>query len=90
MFSFLLRGQKRKYPQRDSSQDNIFVNKNMVFNKITVSGSDSCYLFSFLSKENKSNNNLCVLCASAVSPAFNGIKDPFRVTIQATLFRGGG
>ena len=28
-------------------------------------------------------------CASAVSPDFAGIKDPFRVIIQAILFRGG-
>jgi hypothetical protein len=53
-------------------------------------------LFSFLSKENKKEVNLAffavnskgsklgVLCGKQYS-----FKDPFRVTVQATLFRGG-
>jgi len=94
MFSFLLRGQKRKDLQHDSGQDNSSAHKNMLLNKMTVPGSVCCYLFSFVlkvplflagSKENKSKNKLCVLCAW-----FIVVKDPFRVTIQATLFRGGG
>jgi hypothetical protein len=49
---------------------------NTIVNKMTVSGSACCYLFScvlqvplFLagSKENKLNGKLCVLCVSAVS-----------------------
>ena len=76
MFSFLLRGQKRKDLQHDSGQDNSCAHKNMLLNKMTVPGSACCYLFSFLSKENKSKNKLCELCVSAVSivlSALNGL-----------------
>jgi hypothetical protein len=66
MFSFLLRGQKRKDLQRDDSQDNLCAQKDMLLNKRSVLGSACCYLFSFLSKENKSKNKLCVLRGSAV------------------------
>jgi hypothetical protein len=66
MFSFLLRGQKRKDLQHDSGQGNSCAHKNMLLNKMTVPGLACCYLFSFLSKENKSKKKLCVLCASAV------------------------
>ena len=38
----------------------------MLLNKRSVLGSACCYLFSFLSKENKSKNKLCVLRGSAV------------------------
>jgi len=76
MFSFLLRGQKRKDLHCDGSQDNSCVHKNKILNRTAVSGSACCYLFSFVlqvplfsagSKENKSNSKLCVLRASAVS-----------------------
>ena len=66
MFSFPLRGQKRKDLQRDDSQDNLCAQKDMLLNKRSVLGSACCYLFSFLSKENKSKNKLCVLRGSAV------------------------
>ena len=66
MFSFLLRGQKRKDLQRDASQDNNCERKNMHLNQGHASCSACCYLFSFLSKENKSKSKLCVLRASAV------------------------
>jgi len=65
----------------------------MLLNKMTVSGSASCYLFSFLSKENKSKNNLCVLRASAVRIVFSKtlsglpIKPPFLGVVVD--FRGG-
>lgn len=88
MFSFLLRGQKRKDLQRDYSQDNLCAQKDMLLNKRSVLGSACCYLFSFLSKENKLKSKPCS------SPWLCGgncfVKDPLRVTIQATLFRGGG
>ncbi len=66
MFSFLLRGQKRKDLQHDSGQGNSCAHKDMLLNKMTLPGSACCYLFSFLSKENKSKNKLCVLRGSAV------------------------
>lgn len=51
-------------PADDSVQDNSCAQKNMLLNKMTVPGSACCYLFSFVSKENKSKNKLCVLCAA--------------------------
>jgi len=67
MFSFLLRGQKRKDLQRYIGQDNSLAHKNALLNKMNVSDKACSYLFSFLSKENKSMSKLCVLCASAVN-----------------------
>ena len=70
-----LRDQKRKDLQRDSGQGNSYTHKNMLLYKMLLPGSACCYLFSFVlkvprfsagSKENKSNNKLCVLCAFAV------------------------
>ncbi len=68
MFNFLLRGQRRKDLQRDDSEDNLCAQKDMLLNKRSVLGSACCYLFSFLSKENKSKNKLCVLRVYPVAP----------------------
>ena len=47
------------------------------------------FAFRRLSEKQNRKSFLCDLSAFAVNPAFSGIKDPFRATIQATLFRGG-
>jgi len=67
---------------------------NTIVNNMAVSGSACRYLFSFLSKENKSNSKLCVLRASAVSavlskalsgssfkPSFLGVAVEFRSNV---------
>jgi len=46
-----------------------------------------CYLFSFLSKENKSKNKLCVLCASAVRIVFSKTLSgsPFKLPVLRVM-----
>ena len=52
MFSFLLRGQKRKDLQRDDSQDNLCAQKDMLLNKRSV-WPEGLLLFVFLPLKGK-------------------------------------
>ena len=55
MFSFLLRGQKRKDLQRDGSQDNLCAQKNTLLNKRSVLP-QGLLLFVFLPLKGKQIN----------------------------------
>jgi len=58
--------QREKILQREGFEDSGSAHKN-TGEQHSLSGSACCYLFSFLSKENKSKTKLCVLCVSAVN-----------------------